>query len=153
VWPISKKCPVKSIRIYQVFKTEDIKLSFGNRVLSDTNLPSVSSSFAVEIDGTQLLRMSELEIITSKLTAVAQEQTNYVNSLSDLDKVRKGAELSNFSLKNFYTTFFGEWRNTGPIEQSIKLLGDKFIKSGTNQHDRTQEEMVKMFDPRNSFLP
>jgi hypothetical protein len=115
-------------------------------------LVDVNTHFSIEIDGKQILKLSDIETITNNLEILAKEQTSCINSLDDFDKIRKGAQLSYYLIKNFYCKYWSDWYNPKIVDNSLKQLGDKFLKSGAEQKNRSPKELSMLFDPSNEYF-
>lgn len=153
IWSLAKKVPFKSIVLAQTYDYNDIFVSFGNRVINYDNLSKYNNYFSLIVDKQAVYRVEEIVSLTEQIKEIAAEQISYVNKLTDFDKVRKGAKLAYYSLKDFYLNFDDNWFPKERVEKTIKLLGRRFIDQGKAKVNRDKETTRKLFDPRNDFLP
>jgi hypothetical protein len=151
IWPEAVKIPFEHITLYQIFDTRDVQLTFSNRIVSQTNLFQTDSFYAGVVDGKTVTDPKTVEAIAEQMATEAKNQTARVNDLTDVEKVKKGAQLSYYSLKEFYEKYFGHWFPEAIVDKTINKLGTTFIDSGREQKDRTKEEAAAIFDPRISM--
>lgn len=154
VWELAEKVGIESVRLMQIYSTRDVFINFGNRVFFEDDPNKMLVKFNLQVDGEQVTEAKQIKILAKRIAKVAKEQTNFVNGLTDIDKVRKGAMLAYFSLKDFYLHFRSDWYPRDTVERSIETLGDKFVTKNKELNDSYKgNDRIKMFDPRNSFLP
>ena len=153
MWNHLRGVPYNSIDLLQIYNTKDINVTFSNRILSDVNLPSVNTHYAIKVNGRNAGDITEINAISKIIEHIYKNQTDIVNGLSNQDKLKQGAKLSYYMLKPFYMKYWDSWFPESTVDQTIKTLGDKFIKKGIDQPKRDPEELRKIFDPRNEYLP
>lgn len=151
IWPLAKEVPFKSAMLAQVYKDIDVKISFGNRILNQGELAQGNTKFAFIVNGKQVKDLKTMEEIAEKAAALAQKQSDYVNSLPKMDIARKCAELSFYIHKDFYLHFGTEWYPKEAIEKTIDFLGNKFIDLPPPTGDVDPVKRRKILDPRNNI--
>ena len=154
IWEIANKMPFKSIQLLQIYSTKDIFINFGNRATFVGDPNSLNTFFSLKIDNKTITKCEEIDNLTKSIGKISKLQTSHVNNLSEMDKVRKGAQLAYYSLFDFYNSFGDDWFPEKTVEKTIGILGNKFIeKNKTIKKAYEGKERIKMFDPRNTFLP
>jgi phosphohistidine swiveling domain-containing protein len=153
LWPLAQKVPFKSAMLAQIYKNTDIKISFGNRILNQDDLAGNNSHFVFIMDGVQITDLKEMQDIANKVSDITKRQTHYVNTMEKMDIARMCAKLSFYIHKDFFLHFGKDWYPEQEIENTIKLLGRKFIDMPPPKEDRTPEFRRQMLDPRNYTAP
>ncbi len=151
IWPIAKKVPFRSITLAQIYDETEIYLNFGNTIVNQESITKFNNFFALLVDGRPVSKLEEIEKLSDIISALAKEQIEDVNSLSDLDKVRKCAMVAYYGLKNFYLHFGNEWFPKEKLESTIKILGMKPFEQRVDNRDEVAKK--KVFDPRIEWTP
>ncbi len=151
IWP-ELVMPYDNLFIYGVYKGLDFKLDFANHPHTTTGIADKLVACAVVLGGEEigLEKIEEVELLFERITA---EQTKRVETLSDFDKIRKGAEIS-FSFFKKLREAMGDddSKLCEQVEETINLFGDKFIKQFADGKAESKEHWAKLFDPRNDYL-
>src|SRR3989344_7021442 len=64
VWNHLSGVPYNSIDLLQIYNTKDINVTFSNRILSDVNLPSVNTHYAIKVNGRNAGDITEINAIS-----------------------------------------------------------------------------------------
>jgi hypothetical protein len=149
IWP-NEKSPYQKISMLLIYKNLDYKIDFENSQITETSIPDKLIAYSIIADGKEisLEKIKELEQLFDQLSI---DQTKFIESLSDFDKIRKGSEIC--------YTFFDKLRSqtTGSdflprVEMNIKEFGDQFIRTHNLNKKKSAEHWKKLFDPRNNYF-
>ena len=142
--------PHKKIRVEGVYKHLDIKINFANHPLSTTSIGDKLIAYRLFIDDKKTT-LDKLPELFSKIQETTTTQTKKINSLSNLDKVRKGVEIAFYLFKEFRESQEKDWKPPITVEQTIKQFGEKFIEQFKYNEIPKLEHWKKLFDPRNDY--
>ena len=152
IWELGNSTPVSTIQLAQIYNTRQMFINFGNRLIGN-NLEQNCTHFVLEVDGQKISKTKEIQELSQSIHDFADKQIRHVKSLAPIDLVRKGAMISYFARRKFYLNFAKEWFSETVIDATIKAVGTRFIDENTKPISRTFEQKLKMWDPRNSWLP
>lgn len=144
IWP-EFNLSYKKLRILCVYKDLDLKLSFSNHPNSSTSVGDKLIAYKIYLDDNELPK-EKIDDLTKELVFETQKQVNRVNAISDLDKVRKGAEIGFIQYKKLFE-YFREEPKPKYVEQLIAEDGDKFITKYKLDVQMPVEYYVNVFDP------
>ncbi|MFA5992912.1 MAG: hypothetical protein WC796_04360 [Candidatus Pacearchaeota archaeon] len=146
LWP-ELEMSFKTIKIYAIYKNLNIKLNFVNHPITNDTIGDKLVAYKVYIDN-KPSSLSKIEETISILNNIATSQAKKINSLADLDKVRKGAEIAFYQFKKLREYMGDNWRPPIIIENTIQKFGDEFIKKFKYKEKPSMEHWKKLFDPR-----
>lgn len=154
IWGAGKKLPYQHLLVAQQYEGVDLFVNYSNRLLNKRPVAQYNSAYTIVCDGNEI-DIRELRAILQDATAITQEQTEFVKSLPDMDKVRKWSQLAFYAHKEFYEHFSDQWYPKEMVEGSIAFLGDRFLKDEklAQPGNRPIDYRKKMWDPRNDFIP
>jgi hypothetical protein len=143
--------PYKKLRILGVYKGLDLKLNYLNHPISTTSVGDKLIAFKIYLDDKELdiKKVNELGEFFQK---IYMKQTEKINELSDLDKVRKGAEISFYLFRKLRESMGDDWRPPKEVEQMIAKEGDRFIKKLRYETNPPLENWKRIFDPRDDYF-
>lgn len=153
IWPYAKDIPVKSIVLSQIYCTNEIYLNFGNRIVNNNNIGELATHYSLQFDGKNITSSEAIYQLIEVINSVAKKQTEIVNSLDDLEKVRFGTRLAYYARKEFYLHFNSDWYPEEMVEKTLQKLGRTFIDIYRNEPNRSLDFKKKLYDPRNTILP
>lgn len=152
VWEHAKDFPYNEFRLAQIYSTDKMYINFGNRLVGD-GLTAHNTHFALFVDGKRVSDLDKIQEISLEMKKLADQQTKHVNSLEPMEKVRKGAKITYFTRKKFYTHFDKDWYPEKMVEGTIKAIGTKFIDENGEAKPMSLEDKREMWDPRTDILP
>lgn len=152
IWEHGKKFPYSEIRLAQVYNTDEMYLSFGIRMSGKASAAN-NTHFALFIDGERVSSIERIREISAEVKAMANFQTEYVNSLDVMEMVRKGARISYFTRRKFYKYFNENWYPAETVEGTIGVLGRRFVDDFAKPRPLSLEDKKLKFDPRNEKFP
>lgn len=118
LWP-DLEIPFTEIKIYAVYKNLDIKINFVNDPFTKDSIGDKLIAYKIYIDNKQI-PLPKIEETIGILNNTALLQTKKINSLSDLDKVRKGAEIAFYQFKKLREYMGDSWKPPIIIEKTIQ---------------------------------
>lgn len=151
VWGKELSIP-KRIRFYLIYSNKDIKIDWELHTETKEGLV-LEKALAVLVEGEKEISLEEreLEQILQTSSVETIKQVNYVNSLSVIDKIRKGALLSFLQTKCLADALGEDWRPGKEVEEAILLKGEE-IWLGKKTLPATQkphtDDWRTNFDPR-----
>lgn len=149
LWPgLERVC--KTMRVEGVYRHLDLSLNFANHPVSTTSVGDKLVAYRVFVDGRKI-RESEIEALIEKLVDATSKQTAKINALSDLDKVRKAAEIAYYLFKEFRETLGRDWKSPAQVEKNIEMFGEKFIEKFRYAEKPSLAHWKKLFDPRDDY--
>jgi hypothetical protein len=150
LWP-DISFPFKKMQILTVYKDLDLKINFANLPDSSGHMSKQILSYTVYADG-EPVEHDEFEALIKQIEASIRAQTKRVNSLNDLDKVRKGAEIAYYLFRDFRESFGDDWRPPKEVEENIQIFGDKFVTRFKYSKKPDIGHWRKLYDPRNNYF-
>lgn len=153
IWP-DLKMPYQKIKIYAIYNNLDFELNFANQPISTTSVGDKLIAYKIYLDNKEIT-LNQINQLTELFSRIASKQTKETNSLSDLDKVRKGSEIAFYLFKKIREYMGDKWYPSEAkeqIEETIKKFGDKFIKEFKYQEKPSLEHWKKSYDPRNNYF-
>jgi hypothetical protein len=156
IWDSVKEFPFKSVKLFLKFKPIDLTIDYLMHETSTQALaPNLLEWHAEAFDEkgkSFLLQSDSFEELTAKTMQVSSKQVEYVNGLVLLDKIKKGAELCYYQLKEFREFFGKKWFPPKEVFDIIEERGlerwEKFDwKNKQKQHSATVD-WAKRYDPR-----
>ncbi len=152
IWSITKKVPFEKVRIYSVYENADWSINFFERTNASVDLSNRLVFFEVEIDGKIIKDLEKIEKLTQQIFEINQKQTDAVNSLSNLEKIKKASEISYYGLRGVFDHFNESWNPPKEIDEVIRKNGEDFIKKfDYDLTDYSSSKIRKLFDPRNNW--
>lgn len=149
IWGIDTK--IDDLKIIYVYDNVEFGLNFTNQPTSESHNDKLVK-VAVIYNGRNISNLQMIKAISDHASTIASHLTNHINSLEPLDQVRKGSEIAFYMNRGVHEYMGDDWRKSNHIEEAIEKLGDKFIKENSDTaKNRTPEEWVKLFDPRNNY--
>jgi len=142
--------PFKKIKICAVYKNLDLKINFINHPITKDSIGDKLIAYKIYVDDKKI-NLDQVDGIIKEIQKVSSQQTKKINSLSDLDKVRKGAEIAFYFFRKLRKYMGDDWRPPKEIEQTIEKFGDKFIKQFQYQEIPSMEHWKRLFDPRDDY--
>ncbi len=149
IWP-DLQIPYKTLRILGIYKNTDIKINFANHPTTTIPLPDKLIAYKVYLDDKEIT-IKYIESLMELFDHITSKQTKKINALSDLDKVRKGAEIAFYLFKKLRESMGDNWKPPVTVEATIQKFGDRFIKQFQYKEKPSLEHWKKIFDPRNNY--
>lgn len=153
IWGSVSSIPFERARIYNVYENVEWSMNFFGREnpLVQANQPS---SILIEIDGQIVEDYPTIESLANQLFEVIQKQTKFVNELTPLERVKKGADIAYFGLRRIFRYFNEDSRPPKEIDEIIDRFGEEFIEkfSNVSAQQKSPAEIRRMFDPRNNEI-
>jgi hypothetical protein len=111
-------------------------------------------AYRIVKDGNEI-SLDELQVILKIVGSITKRQTDYVESMPDMEKVRKWAQLAYYAHKDLYLHFGKELYNKEAVEWMIDKFGDQFLTDIklAKPSNRPLEYRKKLWDPRNDYYP
>lgn len=149
VW--KNKMIADKISIYLLYKPGFVlKFNYANQQTSYSESPINSLlKYSIKFDDKDIVFNDEFESETEK---VREKQVKFVDSLSPLEIIEKGAEIYHFMYKEFFDYYQTSWEPTKDILERIKKNGLKYFRIFKNEGKVRPEFYRKQFDPRNTFI-
>lgn len=159
IWDSVKEFPFKRIKISLKYKPIDLKIDY---LMHQTSTKPLAQNLvewhaeAFDENGKSfLLQADSLEELTAKALQVSSNQVEYVNNLELLDKIRKGAEICYYQLKEFREFFDKKWFPPQEVFEAIEKRGlecwNKFDWRNKEKQHSTTVDWAKRYDPRESL--
>lgn len=153
IWPEAKNVLFEKVRICQIYKNINWKISFFERVDPSVNLNDNLIYSFIEIDGKIISDLEKVKELTGRIFEIIARQTDFVNNLSSLEKVKKASEICYYGLRGIFTYFNESWKPPKEIDDFIKKTGEVNIeKLEKDLSEYSKNEIIKVFDPRNNFV-
>lgn len=146
LWP-DLKVPCKTIKIFGIYRDLDLKINFMNHPFSFSPVGPKLIAYKIYVDNKEI-GLKEVVKLEETLEKIAITQTAKVNSLSNLDKVRKGSEIAYYLFKDFRKALDIDWRPPKEVENIINKFGETFIEKFKQNEKPSIEHWKKLFDPR-----
>jgi hypothetical protein len=150
LWP-DLTFPHKSIRIYAIYNKLDVKINFVNHPITRDSIGDKLIAYKVYVDDKKINAV-QIPALIELINNTAISQSKKINSLSDLDKVRKGAEISFYSFKKLREFMGDNWKPPMQIENTIQKFGEQFINQFKYKTSPDIEHWKKAFDPRIDYF-
>ncbi len=152
IWPLATNPPFRKLRLSLVLKPISLFINYANRIISRDSLLDNSVSYMLEIDDERIEDVEVIDNLVRKLRELAKEQSEFVNKMDDLEKVKKGAQLSYVMHKKFYQFFNHSWFPEDEVNQEIEKFGNEWIEKNKHEENRDLETKLQIFDPRTDVL-
>ncbi len=149
LWP-ELKIPYQKMRIYAIYKNSDIKINFVNHIITSESIGDKLIAYKVFLDDQEITAI-KIEELIELFRNIASSQTKQINGLSDLDKVRKGAEISYYLFKKIREYMGDNWKPPIEIENTINKFGDQFIQQFKYKEIPDLTHWKKIFDPQDDY--
>ena len=154
IWP-HLEMPYRQLRMYLVYKNLDLKINFANHPTSTTSVGDKLIAYRIYLDDREI-RLEDIdgyniEALIRLFEKISSLQIKKINGLSDLDKVRKGAEIAYFLFKDLREEMGDQWKPPPEIERTIQKQGEKYIQQFKYKEKPSLEFWKKIFDPRNDY--
>ncbi len=149
IWP-DLKIPFQNIKICAIYKNLDLKINFVNHPITKDSIGDKLIAYKIYVDGKEI-DFDKIDEIIEIVHKISSQQTSKINSLSDLDKVRKGAEIAFYFFKSLREYMGDDWRPPKTVEETIQKFGNKFIKDFQYQEIPSMEHWRRIFDPRDDY--
>ncbi|GEM_PF-2196460 len=146
LWPAFKN-QYKKITMYCIYRHLDLKINFANHPISKDTVGDKLLTYKILVDGKHI-HAFQVEDLIHYLEEKTNEQTKRVNLLSNLDKVRKAAEIAFYLFKPFRDKLNVPWKPPQEVEKTIQHFGEKFIDQFKIEEKLPLEHWEKLFDPR-----
>jgi len=145
IWP-DLDIPYSKLKVLCVYKDLNLQLNFVNQPITKDSIADKLVAYKILLDDKDV-GISEVEGLDSIFEEVRFNQTRKIESMSDLDKVRKGAEISFYFFKKLRESMGDPWMPPNQIENTIKQFGNKFIEKFKNSQPDL-DRWRRLFDPR-----
>ncbi len=149
IWP-DLEMPYNKLRICAIYKNLDLKINFVNHPVTKDSIGDKLIAYKIYLDDKEI-SINDIDNIIELFQKVSSQQTKRINSLGDLDKVRKGIEIAFYLFRNLRIYMDGNWKPSREIEYTIRKFGDKFIKDFKYQKPPAIEHWKRIFDPRDDY--
>jgi phosphohistidine swiveling domain-containing protein len=151
IWDLGHELPYDHLVIAQQYEGVDLWVNYSNRLLNKNPVSKYTIAYRIVKDGNEI-SLDELQVILKIVGSITKRQTNYVESMPDMEKVRKWAQLAH---KDLYLHFGKEWYNKEAVEWMIDKFGDQFLTDIklAKPSNRPLEYRKKLWDPRNDYYP
>jgi len=149
LWP-DLKMPFSKMKIFVVYKNLDFKLNFVNRPVTMDTIADKLVAYKIFLDDKEI-GIDEVDETLEVIKEVAKGQSGKVNSFSDLDKVRKGAEIAFYLFRDLRKYMGDDWRPPKTVEETIVKFGDKFIEEFKYKEIPDMKHWRRIFDPRDDY--
>ncbi len=148
IWPEVKNFLYSNIKIYSIYQNNQIEIKMFNRIFSKKGLTNSLERFAIEG-----CKEKDLEKINSNIISFTEKQQNTFNRLDFEIQKKLYLKIKHYALKEFFKLADMNWESIDDFYQRVK--GKKLIPPGDFKLKPSQvaEIYVKVFDPRNDFLP
>jgi len=142
--------PYQKIRIYAIYKNLDLKINFVNHPITKDSIGDKLIAYKIYLDDKEI-EINRIGELTNLFHNISSQQTKKINSMPDLDKVRKGAEISFFFFRKLRKYMGDDWRPPKEIEETINKFGEEFIEKFKYKKIPGIYHWKKIFDPRNDY--
>ena len=152
IWPACKNIKIKNVKIHNFYKPFDYKNTLYNysRLKTKENLNSKLEAIEIFIDGKKENDFRKISRLTDQIFELTARQTEFVESLSDLEKVDKAILMTYWMHKELLGS---KWKEMyGQARKNIDIFGKKFLKLTLKSNNRSKKELKRMFDPRNNYF-
>jgi hypothetical protein len=148
LWP-NLEMPFKKMQVYAVYKNLDLKMNFINHPVTTDSIADKLVAFKIFLDGKPISE-DKIPGLIELFSKKAQEQSKKIREKSDLDKVRKGAEIAFYLFKDFRKAMGDDWIPENYIEVVIEKFGDEFLRKFDykSKGSPKKDYWIKLFDPR-----
>ncbi|MBI2662808.1 hypothetical protein HYX11_05100 [Candidatus Woesearchaeota archaeon] len=149
IWP-DLQIPYQKVKICAVYKNLDLKINFVNHPITKDSIGDKLIAYKIYLDYKEI-EINKIDELIEIFHKVSSQQTKKINALSDLDKVRKGAEIAFYFFRKLRKYTGDDWTPLKEIEKTIEKFGEKFIKQFQYQEKPNMEHWKKIFDPRDDY--
>ncbi|MBU0467148.1 MAG: hypothetical protein KJ718_05925 [Nanoarchaeota archaeon] len=149
IWP-DLEMPFSEMKIFVVYKDLYFKLDFMNHPITIDTVSDKLIAYKVFIDDKEI-KIDSVDEVIGVLSRLASNQSKKINSLSDLDKVRKAAEISYYLFRNLGKYIGDDWEPPKMIEETIDKFGEKFIEEFRYKEIPDMRHWRRLFDPRDDY--
>lgn len=149
IWP-NFKLKYKTLRFLLVYKNLDLTINYSNLPKSNSSVGDKLIAYKIYLDNNEI-NIGEIEFLIKEFNDATQEQVQRVNNLSNLDKVRKGAEIGFIQFKKLFE-YFKEEPKPKYVEEVISKFGTKFIEDLKIEKQKDVDTYVRMLDPSDDFV-
>jgi hypothetical protein len=144
--------PNEKFTMYTVYKDMDFRLDLLNHPHSETGIGNKLIAYYVTVDG-KPIGLDEMENFEQILEKKTLEQTAVVESLSDFDKIRKGAEISTYAFRKLRAHTKKKFDVMEKLEENIVEFDRKFLEEFEYKKNIPDiNHWVALFDPRTDVL-
>jgi hypothetical protein len=149
VWPLAEENFFEGIKIYNIYEKFEYEHNIFGRLKMEESLGEKIKRAIISIDNLPQTDLGLLAERTERIFDLTMKQSEYVNALTDMEKVEK-AILMNY---HAHREILGEeWRELfDKTRKNLEIFGDKFIKELAEEHYNNPDENLKRFDPRNNW--
>jgi len=127
LWDFAKKFDIKSVRVYLLYSGVNISLDYFMHEISDktlrTNLESCSIEVTDSSGKTRFISVMDSLNIAESAEKIAFDQVSFVNKLETIEKIKKGAMVCYYQLKNFRETLGVDWKPSKEVFDDIDAKG------------------------------
>lgn len=141
----------KCLKVVCVYKNLNFELNFFNQPITTTSIADKLIGYQIYLDGKEI-DLSEVSSLIEHFRDVSYEQTKLINSLSDLDKVRKGAEINFYFFKKLREHVNSDCKPPKTVEDTIQKLGNQFIEKFKYDKLPSLEHWREIFNPYNDYF-
>lgn len=150
LWP-DLNMPYQRIRICTVYKNLKLGVNFVNHPITQDSIGDKLIAYKLYLDDKEIT-LNEVGGLIGLLDNISKQQTKKINALSNLDKVRKGAEIAFYLFRKLREYTGDDWRPPKEIEKTIERFGEEFIKKFQYEKIPSVEHWKRLFDPRDDYL-
>ncbi len=150
LWP-GLEMPYKSMRICGIYKKLSLYLDFLNHPISFTHISDKLIAHKIYLDNAEV-SINKIEELVALFNKISSKQTNVIKSMSDLEKVKKGAEIEFYLFRRLRDYMGDDWRPKY-AEKVIRDFGGKFVKQ-FNYKEQAPPSLAywkRAFDPRDDY--
>lgn len=148
LWPgLKKMMPFKKLTVYAVYKNSDYSLNFINQPMTKTSLPDKLVAYKILLDGHEKA-ISGMNEFVETITQVSASQVKKINAMPDLDKIKKGAEITYYTFRRLREFMGDDWKPPKMVYDDIDFLGDKFIRKFGERRKMPLKHWRMLYDPR-----
>jgi hypothetical protein len=153
IWPKAKANPLTKVTVYNLYDPFDYQFNLFGRAKTTENLGQKLKFVLIKIDGKIIRRPKKLADLTSQILELSTAQYNFVEKLTDLQKVQKAIEFNYYTYRHF---FGADWKiHYLQATKNIQRFGNRFIKKYKQSLSKSKNSAAKrrkLFDPRNNVL-
>jgi hypothetical protein len=127
LWDNAKKFNFKSIKLYLLYSNVNISLDYFMHEISDeplrTNLKCCVIETVDSFGKREFISIQDTLKISESAEKLTFDQVNFVNQLETLDKIKQGAMICYYQLKNFREKMNIDWKPPKKVFDAIDKKG------------------------------
>ena len=148
LWP-ELEMPFKNMKILAVYKNLEIKMNFVNHAVTQDTIADKLIAYKIYTEDKEV-SPKKIQNLIEFFSQKTIEQTKKIRALSDLDKVRKGAEIAFYLFRELRKSMGDDWMRKEYLEAIITKFGTTFIEKYNleNKPKKDLEDWIRVLDPR-----